>query len=125
MRRRRGRRRTRRRAAGREPGRANLITDFLDSDSADFVEDSYHVAVSRHSFSADGYFDVRIRRMELEQPRQYLVVVNYLSIEADGIAGTNANGDKILWRVRRGNICRWQRDGNTFHMSLAQADHHK
>jgi hypothetical protein len=81
--------------------------------------------VPRHTLSADGNLDIGVGRVELEQAWEDLVVLNVLAIEAHRVAGSDPNGDEVLGGIRGRNVCRWQCDLDSLHVSLAQAHHHE
>ena len=118
MLRRRGRAATRR-------GRANLIADFGDADLANFVQHTDDIAMHGHRFRANRDLNVGISLMKLKEARRELVLLSVLTIEVIDTAGADADGDKILYLIRRGQTLRRQVYLDAFHMHLAQAHHHE
>src|SRR5262249_41597392 len=72
-------------------GSANLITDFLNANPANLIKNRDHVAMSCHSLSANRNFNIWIRRVKLKEPRQDLIVLDILPIEADRVARAHAD----------------------------------
>ncbi len=63
--------------------------------------------------------------MEVKKSREDLVFWDVLVIEKHRVSLENFYGDEILYSAWRRPLCGWQIDPNTFHVSLAQAYHHK
>src|ERR1700740_1033673 len=80
---------------------ADLIADFLNVSTPDFVEHGDYISVTRHSFGANRHFDVRICGVELKQSRHDLVVRHVLAIETDRIASTDPDRNIIFYRIGR------------------------
>src|SRR5258708_20219709 len=51
----------------------DLISDFLDADLADFIQQRDDVAMGRHHFGADRDLDIGIGGVQLKKPRQNLI----------------------------------------------------
>ena len=63
--------------------------------------------------------------MEVKKSREDLVFWDVLVIEKHRVSLENFYGDEILYSAWRRPLCSWQIDPNAFHVSLAQAYHHK
>jgi hypothetical protein len=64
----------------------DLISDFLDADLADFIQQRDDVAMGRHHFGADRDLDIGIGGVQLKKPRQNLIILDKLPIEENRVA---------------------------------------
>src|SRR5437867_4419165 len=83
--------RSTRSSSGSTLSRTDLVADFLNSSAPHFIEHGDNIAVTRHTFGADGNFDSGICFMQSIETRHDFLVLNILSVETDGVTGANAD----------------------------------
>lgn len=104
---------------------SDLVPDFGNPDLPNLIEHADDVAVHGPGRCAQRKFDVRIPAVQCKKPRKHLAFFDVLIIEKHCIVLQHFYGDEIDLTRWRGPLRSRQIDSDTFHVGLAQADHHE
>ena len=104
---------------------SDLVSDFCNSDLPNFIEHSDDVAVHGLGRRAERQFDVRVPSVERKKPWKHLVVREVFVIEKYRVPLQHFYGNEIYLAAWRRPLRSRQIDPDTFHVGLAQADHHE
>src|SRR5207253_11162053 len=94
-------------SSGSTLSRTDLVADFLNSSAPHLIQHGDDIAMTRHTFGADGNFDSGICFMQSIETGHDFLVLNILPVEADGVTRANTDRHVILYLGWRRRLGRW------------------